>query len=93
MIAAKMINFFMIFLLVGYTIIYEFTPAEYSKIPQFNPILPEFWKSITSAVVLRTASTFSKNVADPGKEELEGEKKEMKGGEKSGAKQNVSGGA
>jgi hypothetical protein len=74
-------------------LIAEFSPNSYPKISQFDPVLPEFWKSITSAVVLRTASTFSKNVSDPGQEKIEGEKKEMKGGEKSGAKQNVSGGA
>jgi hypothetical protein len=74
-------------------LIAEFSPNSYPKISQFDPVLPEFWESITSAVVLRTASTFSKNVSDPGQEEFEGEKKEMKGGEKSGAKQNVSGGA
>jgi len=70
----------------------KFAPESYQKIPQFNPVLGDFWKSITSAVALRAASTFSKNVDDPGKKVTEGPRGRVSGDEKSGSKANVSGG-
>lgn len=73
-------------------VISQFRPEKYEKIPQFNPVLGEFWKSITSAVVLRAASTFSKNAKTPLISAEDAEGKEVGGGEKSGEKKNVSGG-
>jgi hypothetical protein len=70
----------------------QYKPDNYSKIPQFNPVIGDFWRSITSAVVLRTAATFSKNASSPMRPETEAAGKEVKGEEKSGSKQNVSGG-
>ena len=70
----------------------QYKPDTYESIPQFNPILGDFWKSITSAVVLRSAMTFSKNASTPLSPAQEVEGKKVKGEEKSGSKQNVSGG-
>lgn len=70
----------------------KFAPDAYPKIPQFNPVLGDFWKSITSAVALRAASTFSNNMNDPGENVTEGPKGKVSGEEKSASKSNVSGG-
>jgi hypothetical protein len=74
------------------TLISQFRPEKYEKIPQFDPVLGDFWKSITSAVVLRTASTFSKNATEYTVGYKDGEDEEVGGGEKSGEKKNTSGG-
>jgi hypothetical protein len=73
-------------------VISQFKPEKYEKIPQFNPVLGEFWKSVTSAVVIRAASTFAKNVKEPMIRAEDAEGREVGGGEKSGEKKNVSGG-
>lgn len=70
----------------------KFAPETYPNIPQFNPILGDFWKSITASVIMRTASTFSTNDGDPDENVVDAPGSQVSGEEKSGSKKNISGG-
>ena len=73
-------------------ILNNYKPTAYAKIPAFDPVLSEFWDSISNALVNRCAMTFTSNVNEPTKGTTPAGPGKTGGGEQSEIKKNVSGG-